>query len=147
MFTELTARVIFLCDAMPGIISKIPEETMAVKPAPDKWSKKEIMGHLVDSAANNHQRFIRGQFEHEPVIFYDQNNWVNLQHYNEAPIQQILGLWQAYNRHLAYVISTIPEENLNRQCRGKDGKLYTLKYLVEDYLVHMEHHLKQVGDY
>ena len=147
MYQQLTQRILFLCDTIPAIINKIPEEQLSIKPSPGKWSKKEILGHLIDSAANNHQRFVRGQFEHEPTIFYEQNNWVSLQHYNEERIDSMLHLWQAYNRHLAYVISCVPEQNLNLKCRGRDGSLYTLSYLIEDYLVHMEHHLKQITDY
>ena len=144
MYQQLRERLLFLCDTIPAGVLKFSNEQLSIKPAPGKWSKKEILGHLIDSAANNHQRFVRGQFEQEPVIFYDQNNWVIFQHYNEADIHSLLGLWQSYNRHLAYVISKVPQENLSRQCRGRDGNLYTLSYLIEDYLVHLEHHLEQI---
>lgn len=147
MYEQLTQRMLFLCDIIPGIINKLSEEQLTSRPAPGKWSKKEILGHLIDSAANNHQRFVRGQFENEPTIFYDQNNWVSVQHYNEESIEVILGLWQAYNRHLAYIISRVPSQNVHLKCKGRDGNLYTLSYLIEDYLVHMEHHLKQITDY
>ncbi|WP_153796347.1 DinB family protein [Foetidibacter luteolus] len=147
MYETLTDRILTLCDTIPALVLQLPENELTARPAPGKWSKKEILGHLIDSAANNHQRFVRGQFEQEPQIFYAQNEWVSFQQYNTASMQQLLALWQAYNRHLAYIISLVPAESLGRQCRGRDGNLYTLSYLIEDYLVHMEHHLKQIITY
>ena len=99
---------------------------------------------MVDSAANNHQRFIRVQFEGAPTIFYDQNNWVTHNHYNELPLEGILQLWSSYNRHLVEVIKKVPTENLSRQCRMRDGRLVSLEWLITDYVEHMEHHLTQI---
>ena len=116
------------------------------KPAPGKWSKKEILGHLIDSATNNHQRFIRVQFENKPTIFYDQDNWVHYNHYNDLPTKQLIRFWTIYNKHLVEVIKRIPEENLLNQCKMKNGKYVTLDFLINDYVVHVEHHIRQIFD-
>lgn len=126
------------------LLKGISESEFSAKPNPDKWSKKEILGHLIDSANNNHQRFIRGQFESEPVIFYDQDMWVLYNHYNEIPATQLILLWAAYNKHLVEVAKKIPAENLLRTCKMRDGKLVTLEFLLNDYVVHLEHHLEQI---
>lgn len=75
MIEQAISRLDFIIDKVPGILMQISEEEMSEKLSPNKWSKKEVIGHLVDSATNNHQRFVRGQFEDMPEIRYDQNKW------------------------------------------------------------------------
>src|SRR6185436_11628744 len=91
-----------------------PDES-ASKASPDKWSIKEVLGHLIDSAANNHQRFVRAQFT-DDLVFpgYEQDQWVNSQRYREASWSDVIQLWSAYNLHLVHVASLIPEEILTR---------------------------------
>ncbi|RDC66411.1 DinB family protein [Adhaeribacter pallidiroseus] len=140
-------RINYLCDLLPDKFRLIPAEEFSFKPHPDKWSRKEILGHLLDSAANNHQRFVRGQLEDTPVIFYQQDNWVRVQAYQSANVALLISCWVSYNRHLAHVISQLTPENLKKQCRDKDGAAVTLAFLIEDYVQHLEHHLKQITDY
>lgn len=112
--------------------------------APDKWSKKEILGHLIDSAANNHQRFVRIQFEDKPTISYEQNKWVKTQNYNDAGSNSLINLWVNYNNHLAYIISQTPKEKYNRKSNIGKEDLVTLEWIVTDYLTHLKHHLVQI---
>ncbi len=145
MITKSVAeRLSYLCELVPDKIKAFDKADLVTKPSPEKWSKQEILGHLIDSAANNHQRFIRVQFEEAPTIFYDQDNWVKHNHYNELDIAGLVALWAAYNKHLATLIAKIPEENLEKECRMRDGRLVTLKWLITDYVQHMEHHLRQI---
>src|SRR3954453_8443954 len=86
-------------------LRKMEESTVSQRPAPDRWTIKEVIGHLVDSAANNHQRFIRAQFVKEFVgPGYEQNRWVAAQRYNDVDWNELIELWRRYNRHLAHVI-------------------------------------------
>jgi hypothetical protein len=134
----------------------ISAEQSAQKTSPDKWSIKEVLGHLIDSAANNHQRFVRAQFT-DDLVFpgYEQEKWVNSQKYIEETWSDLVQLWSAYNLHLLHVIANIPERSL-MQARirhnldeiatrsvAKDDPT-TLDYFVRDYLVHMKHHLDQI---
>lgn len=114
---------------------------------PDKWSKKEILGHLIDSATNNHHRFIRAQFEDKPHIAYQADAWVSANHYQDLPTQHLISLWQVYNLHIAKVIEQIPAELMLRECHTGDAKPHTLKWLFDDYVVHLEHHLHQLVEY
>jgi len=139
-------RLSFLCATLPDMISKIPEQEFSFKPLPDKWSKKEILGHLIDSAANNHQRFVRIQYEQEPVIFYDQNEWNKLHHYNELNSGQLIQFWKMYNEHLVNLLKRIPRENMDRKGVSRNGERQPLGWYISDYVVHMEHHLKQIVD-
>jgi hypothetical protein len=121
-----------------------------------EWSRREILGHLVDSATNNHQRFVRAQFK-DDLVFpgYEQEQWVNSQKYNDEPWPDLIALWRAYNLHLLHVVSVIPE-NVLTQDRDKhsldqiafkavdQSTSATLEYLIRDYLDHLKHHLDQI---
>ena len=148
MTTErFVQRLEYLCDTIPTILENIPETGFAIKPALNKWSKKEILGHLIDSATNNHQRFIKTQFEIEPLIFYDQNNWNRCSNYNEIDSKHLISFWTIYNRHLIEIIKRIAKENYKKECNiGKEKKV-SLEWLIEDYVRHLEHHLKQIVEY
>jgi len=113
-----------------------------------KWSKKETLGHLCDSATNNLHRFIKFQIEGQPLVVvpYNQNDWILIQDYQCIPTYEILDYWATQNRQIVRVISKIPEEKLMYLCDVGDNKTITLEELVEDYLRHIEHHLSQIFD-
>jgi hypothetical protein len=144
MTKEISERILYLCGTIPQKLAGFPEEEMAAFPAPGKWSKKEILGHLIDSAASNHQRFVRWQYDESPMLYYSQNDWVTLQDYRSENSADIIRLWESYNRHLAHIIACLPESALQRVYPGRDGHPISLSFLVEDYLSHLEHHLKQI---
>ena len=141
------ARLEYLCDTIQPLLTQIDELTFSLKPAPNKWSKKEIIGHLIDSATNNHQRFVRGQFEEKPVIVYDQNKWNEFSFYQQIDGQQIIDFWTIYNRQLLGIIRHFPKENLLRECKTSNDKIYTISFLFNEYVAHVEHHLRQVVAY
>lgn len=139
-------RWAYLCATIPHLLMAIEEQEFAARTAPGKWSKKEIIGHLVDSAANNHQRFVRAQFEDEPNIGYDQNKWNECNFYQLIDGHQIIALWTVYNRQLIELVRHIPPAQLQRRCRVGD-ELHALDFLIDDYMAHMEHHLREVVNY
>jgi hypothetical protein len=118
----------------------------AVRPAPGRWSAREVLGHLIDSASTNHRRFVMGQSPDLPRYDgYDQDAWVARQHYHEAPWRDLVALWSAYNRHLAHVIATTPPAALAHSATAPDGDgALTLAFVMEDYVRHMRHHLDQL---
>jgi len=139
-------RLLYLCETIPQLLTALDEETFSLKLSPNKWSKKEIMGHLIDSATNNHQRFVRSQFEDTPTIIYDQNKWNEFSFYQKISGQQIINFWTIYNKQLIELIKHIPKENLQRKCNvGETNQ--TLDFLINDYVEHLEHHLRQVVKY
>jgi len=117
------------------------------KPTPEKWSAQEILGHLIDSAANNHQRFVRAQ-QQDTFTFpgYDQDHWVRVQDYNRRSWTELVELWRLQNVHLAQIVARIPDEKLSMECRIGSNEPVTLKYLIEDYFVHLRHHLGQIEE-
>src|SRR6266496_4010782 len=137
-------------------LAAISEDESRATKNPDKWSPKEIIGHLIDSAANNHQRFVRAQFTSELVYpGYEQVAWVKAQNYKDEPWEQLVQLWTLYNLHLAHVIAAIPapilnqsrsQHNLDRIGWQKVDKEQpaTLDYFVRDYVAHLRHHLGQI---
>jgi len=116
------------------------------KPAADKWSKKEIMGHLIDSAQINLQRFVRCTYEENFKLIYEQVEWVEAQHYQDAEITEILLLWKLLNEQIIRVLKNYPANRLSARCdNDKNGiKLHTVEWLAKDYVDHLKHHLGQV---
>ncbi len=125
-------------------------------PAMNKWSPKEIIGHLIDSASNNHQRFVRPQLKDDLVFsVYPQNDWVRLQNYQQRKWEELVLFWSAYNFHLAAVIANISVDKLNER-RTKHNlheiawktvpatQPTSLAYFIGDYIDHLEHHLRQI---
>lgn len=138
------------------LLLQLPLARVRSYPAPGKWSPIELVGHLIDSAANNHQRFVRAQ-QQDNLVFdgYDQDAWVKQQNYQAANWQETVAFWQAYNLHLAHVIEQIPveicikehlEHNLDRIAfhTVPRGLKATLAYFMNDYVDHLVHHLKQL---
>jgi hypothetical protein len=137
-------------------LREIPEHASRQKTAPDDWSPIEILGHLIDSAANNHQRFVRAQFT-DDLVFpgYEQNEWVSSQKYADESWPEVIQLWSSYNLHIQYLASVIPEAILTqpRATHNLDqiafklvdqGEASTLEYLIRDYVDHLRHHLNQI---
>ena len=130
-------------------------EGSGARPAPRKWSPREIIGHLVDSASNNHQRFVRGQLQ-EDLVFpgYAQEDWVRIGRYADAPWEELVTLWRTFNLQIARVMEATPEE-VRKRPRAKhsfdaigvpinEGEAPTLEHVMSDYVVHLQHHLRQI---
>ena len=140
-------RLEYLCTIIPQLLTGIGEPAFSLKVVPENWSKKEIIGHLIDSATNNHHRFVQIQFESQQLIPYDQNQWNKSNFYQQIDGQQIINFWTIYNKQLVEIIKRITEENLLKEFKTIDNKKLTLSFLINDYVEHLEHHLKQVVIY
>ena len=109
------------------------------------WSRKQILGHLIDSASNNHQRFVRALLADElRWPNYDQEGCVRVQHYQDAQWADLVRFWASYNRLLAHILARVPETKLGTVCRIGDNPPMTLGELAQDYIKHLEHHLQQI---
>jgi hypothetical protein len=123
---------------------EITEDEAAAPRSNGAWSRKQILGHLIDSAANNHQRFVRLQFETSLALpGYQQNQWVASQNYQERPWRDLVVLWDAYNQHLAHVLEHADPAALHHVWKYAPGDL-TLEEIATDYPRHMQHHLDQI---
>ncbi len=128
-------------------ISSIPDAELTNKPLPHKWSKKEVVGHLIDSAQNNLRRFIAAQVASSPPhIVYDQDFWVESNNYAEANKEDIILLWRLINDRICSILAGMPERNYTKLCKTGDesSHLRSLAWLAADYVKHMKHHLNQI---
>ena len=147
MTSEIAQELSSAVDLIAQQLKRIEPAVAQHKPAADRWSIQEVVGHLIDSAANNHQRFVRA-LQVDALTFpkYEQQRWVADQHYNLAPWSDLVDLWRFYNIHLAHIIRNIPDSALEVQCTIGPNDPVTLLFLIEDYLVHMQHHLKKIAE-
>lgn len=128
------------------LFAAVDERRTAARPAPEAWCAREVLGHLIDSACNNHRRFVVAQSgDIGRFDGYDQNAWVGLQRYQDVPWRDLVALWTAYNRHLAHVIGCTPAAALAVAALSPDGsKTQTLGFVMEDYVRHLRHHVDQL---
>lgn len=137
-----------LRETIDGVLSSleaIPDAEASVPPAPGKWSKKEILGHLIDSACNNQQKFVRTMAESGlEFVGYRQDLWVGSQKYNEARWTDLIVLWRAYNIHIAHIIENAGPGCLPNTITIEDAGTFTLHFIMEDYVEHLKHHLLQI---
>ena len=153
---EYARRLMDVVDRASLALDAISDDASAVRPAPGKWSPREIVGHLIDSAGNNHQRFVRAR-DRDDLVFegYAQDEWVAAQRYQDAPWHELVAFWQLYNHHLARVMSATPAADRDRERarHNLDQRAYravpasqptSLGYFMSDYVDHLEHHLRQI---
>jgi hypothetical protein len=143
-------------DRAAPLLLTLDDEVSRRPRAPGKWSPRQIIGHLIDSACNNHGRFVRAQLQ-DDLVFpgYEQDAWVAVQRYQDVPWAELVALWAAYNRHIARIMSAALESELTRS-RARHSldaiawqpvpvnRPATLAYFMRDYIGHLHHHLKQV---
>ena len=123
-------------------LRNINEEKFSRKPSPVKWSKKEIIGHLIDSAQNNIRRFIVAQYEDTPTITYNQDTWVAINNYQHTDSSVVIELRYLVNKQIAGILQNTSAEAA--QCTCKTGEVHTIEWLAEDYIKHLKHHMHQV---
>ncbi|MCQ9636609.1 DinB family protein [Chryseobacterium sp. WG23] len=135
-----------MVDAGLQSFQTISEEEWNYKATPEKWSKKEIIGHLCDSAFTNIRRFVVTQYKENENIVYDQNEWVKIQNYQNVPTDEVISLWKTLNYQIVRVVENIPDEALQRTCDTTKTELqvFTLEFIINDYVEHLQHHLKAI---
>jgi len=144
--TETTKRLEQLLESGLAYLDKASESGLKYKPQPGKWSKQEIFGHLIDSGINNLQRFTEIQSAERPfrIRKYKQDDLVIANAYQDADMSELLRLWLALNRRILKVMEQQTETSLDYQIELPDGQLSDLRFLMTDYVDHLEYHLKQI---
>ena len=126
-------------------LGKIHDPEIAKRPHPKKWSRKEILGHLIDSACNNQQKFVRMmQQPHLEFPGYRQDDWVDLQNWAAADWQEMIELWESYNKHIAFLIQNVDPQYLKNTVSIEGAGPFTLEFIMPDYVEYLKHHVKQI---
>ena len=141
---EIVSSLRILVEESQTLFHSIPDKVWAYKPYENKWSKKEILGHLIDSAHVNYDGIVRVQVEIMPLIIYNQDQWVNIQQYQLHPPKELITTWVVLNRRLIRLIELIPYENLTRKALDSNKEQLTLQFLITDYVRHLKHHLDRI---
>jgi DinB superfamily len=135
-----------LLDIVPSRLEQLPKDKLESKSTLAAWSPKQELGHLLDSAANNHQRIVRAQMEDKPAMpGYEQNRWVKIHAYERREWEELIETWQALNRQLLMAAYSVTESDWSRTLTIADSEPVTLRFVLQDYLAHMLHHLKHIG--
>jgi DinB family protein len=143
---ELSEKLVQAVKSAEVRLRKVSEAESSTPVLKGGWSRKQVLGHLIDSASNNHQRFVRAALQGSLEFpRYDQDGCVRVQAVQGAPWPLLVTLWTDYNLYLAHVIAHLPASNLEAPCRIGEDKPVTLRFLAEDYLTHLLHHLGQIG--
>ncbi len=154
--TAYTCRLRALLEMWSSRLMSLDDEAASRRPSPERWSPKEIIGHLIDSASNNHQRFVRAQSQSSLTFLgYEQDGWVAAQDYQRAPWSELVALWSLFNLHLARVMEATPDEERMRAREDHNldhigwqpfraDEAATLDAFMADYVGHLAHHLDQI---
>ncbi|MGB5497737.1 MAG: DinB family protein [Maribacter sp.] len=144
--TETTNKLGQLLKSGLEYISRSSDFEMNRKPSPEKWSKKEILGHLIDSGINNLQRFTEIQFENKPykIRKYKQDELVKVNDYQNAETKEIVEFWVSLNNRIQILIEQQTEKTLDYKIELDTGNISDLRFLIKDYVDHLEHHLNQI---
>src|ERR1700722_11458316 len=130
----------------PALLTAISADEAAKNPVPEKWSKKQELGRMVDSACNKHQRIVRAQLEKDPSLRgYDGDRWVSLHNYQAMEWNEIIECWRTVTQQLIRAASAIPPQAGERKLKVGGGDPITLGFLVKDYVDHLLHHLRHIG--
>jgi hypothetical protein len=125
---------------------QLPRLSEPAEKVEGRWSRKQILGHLIDSAANNHQRFVSGQLERELATpGYAQEQWVEIERFEDRAWSDLVEFWLAYNRHLLHLMSRVAPERLGGTIRIGGDDPVSLEFVMIDYVRHLKHHLAQIG--
>ena len=131
-----------------SLLINVSEPAFSSKPFPDKWSKKEELGHLIDSAQNNIQRFIRVQYEEHVHIRYNPDNWVAMNDYQTRDTKELIELWYLLNKQIIAILEKMPQEKWETLMSFDVNPAVknTTLFIAEDYVNHMVHHLETIAN-
>ena len=133
-------------DFVPRLLA-ISQSDFTAKTSPGKWSKLEVLGHLIDSSQSNIRRFITAQYEPAPPsIRYDQEFWVAINKYQEMKKEDVIHLWRLMNERICAVCRNTPPQLYGKTADtgATEPNLKTIEWLATDYVKHLKHHLNQI---
>lgn len=148
-FSNITNRILSLTDTWESKLLELPVETISVKRNKQNRTIRQILGHLVDSASNNHQRIVRLQYNQElefPDYQQDNDLWIALRDFQHADWNNLVQLWKYYNLHLVHLIQSVDQTMLGNTWQNFEHKTVTLSQMIEDYPAHMELHFAEIQE-
>lgn len=148
-FEHVTNEIRKVIDTEESLLTNLPETTIALKRNKQNRTIKQILGHLIDSATNNHQRMVRLQYNEQlsfPDYRQDNDLWIALQDYNNADWKNLIQLWKFYNLHIIQIIKAVDHTKLNNYWTDFEGTKVTLKDMIEGYAEHLNLHISEIHE-
>ena len=140
------AQLQYALIAVPGRLAAMSLARTAARLTPESWSAKQELGHLIDSAANNHQRIVRAQLEYNLALpGYDGDRWVELHGYQNREWPDLIALWRAGNSQLLAAAESAPAAAWSHSLSISGSESVTLAFVLDDYVDHMANHLRHIG--
>lgn len=142
---EVAQNLKDVVNKMIPILKEIDDNSASKRPAEGKWSPKEVIGHLIDSANNNQMKFVKAiELKNIDVAGYHQNEWVNIQKYTNYDWHQLIDFWAIFNRHIAHILENVPSDALSNEIKVESVGPFTLEFIMKDYVEHLKHHMNQI---
>lgn len=149
-FSYITDGIAKVIETEERLLNDLSEEVITQRINRQNRTIKQILGHLIDSASNNHQRMVRLQYSKDLLFFpdYRQDNdlWIALQDYQNADWANLIQLWKFYNLHIIHVITSVDVTKLDNYWCDFEGTKVTLKEMIEGYLDHLHLHMKEIHE-
>ena len=149
-FTAITTGIARVIETEEGVLNSLSVEAITLRRNSQNRTIKQILGHLIDSASNNHQRMVRLQYSKDLLFFpdYRQDNdlWIALQDYQHTDWSNLIQLWKFYNLHIIQVIQSVDKSKLDSYWCDFEGTIVTLKDMIEGYLDHLLLHVGEIHE-
>lgn len=148
-FSTITNGILTFIDTWEQQLIDLPVDKISNRRNKQNRTIKQILGHLIDSAANNHQRMVRLQYTAKlqfPDYQQDNDLWIALQDYENADWFTLIQLWKYYNLHMIQVIKSVDMSKLDNSWQSFEGATVTLRQMIEVYLGHIELHFNEIQE-
>ena len=148
-FSKITNGIVDIIESWELKLTNLPIETITLKRNNQNRTIKQILGHLIDSASNNHQRMIRLQYNTNltfPDYRQDNDLWIALQDFQTEDWNNLIQLWKYFNLHMVQVIKSVDQSKLDNYWHDFEGTKVSLKEMIEGYLWHINLHLNEIQE-
>lgn len=136
VLTELELQA----DSFPLFLRAIPEAKASFAYAEDKWTIKELVGHVIDTERIMAYRLLRiSRNDTTPLAGFDENHYVTHAHFSDRSLSSLADEFASVRQSNMFLINTLNEEELSRVGVANE-KPITARALLFILAGHLNHH-------